>query len=89
MRAALRAIRMRQPKKLVLAVPVAATDTLEELATEVDDLVCLESYESFRAIGLDYDDFRQINDLQVILTLAGFPGPADAGKRGSLKVGAD
>jgi predicted phosphoribosyltransferase len=51
-RAALHATRVRQPKKLVLAVPVAPTDTLEELAPEVDDLVCLESYEFFRAIGL-------------------------------------
>jgi predicted phosphoribosyltransferase len=62
MRAALRATRARHPEKLVLAVPVAATDTLQELAAEVDDLVCLESYDWFRAIGLYYTDFGQVSD---------------------------
>jgi predicted phosphoribosyltransferase len=73
-RAALRATRARNPKKLVLAVPVAPTSTLHELRSEVDDLVCLEDYEPFGAIGYFYGDFRQINDEEVTATLARFPG---------------
>jgi len=72
-RAALRAMRMRKPSKLVLAIPVAPTDTLQKLRTEVDDLVCLEDYEDFGAIGLFYADFRQISDAEVIELLARHP----------------
>ena len=43
-RAALRATRMRNPKKLVLAVPVAPTDSLAVMRQEADDVVCLEDY---------------------------------------------
>jgi predicted phosphoribosyltransferase len=72
-RAALRALRMRKPKKLVLAVPVAPTDTLVVIRDEVDDIVCLEDHELFGAIGYYYADFRQITDQEVIDILARFP----------------
>lgn len=77
-RAALRATRMRNPLKLVLAVPVAPTETLEELRGEADDIVCVEHYRRFPAIGLYYSDFRQTTDEEVIETLDRFPanGPA-------------
>jgi predicted phosphoribosyltransferase len=38
-RAALRATRICNPKKLVLAVPVAPTSTLDDLRGEADDIV--------------------------------------------------
>ena len=72
-RAALSAIRARHPKKLVLAVPVAPADTLRQLRDEVDDLVCLEQHEAFRAIGSYYRDFIQLNDPDVITLLSQFP----------------
>ena len=72
-RAALQAIRMRKPSKLVLAVPVAPTETLKELRGEADDIVCLEDYEDFGAIGLFYSDFRQVSDTEVIETLSRHP----------------
>ncbi|MBM3552047.1 MAG: phosphoribosyltransferase [Alphaproteobacteria bacterium] len=65
-RAALRAVRARGPKKLVLAVPVAPPDTLESLAPEVDEIICLETPRAFGAIGFFYRDFRQISDEEVI-----------------------
>lgn len=65
-RAALRAVRARAPKKLVLAVPVAPPDTLESLSAEVDEIVCLETHRAFGAIGFFYRDFRQISDDEVI-----------------------
>jgi len=72
-RAALRAIRMRKPGKLVLAVPVAPTDTLQKLQGEADDIVCLEDYEDFGAIGLFYSDFTQVSDTEVVEMLARHP----------------
>ena len=72
-RAALRATRARNPNSLVLAVPVAPTESLTALRREVDDLICLENYESFGAIGFYYSDFGQISDEEVIETIARFP----------------
>ena len=77
-RAALQAVRMRDPRTLVLAVPVAPTDSLAVLSREVDDLVCLEDYDSFGAIGYYYRDFRQVSDEEVIDTLRRFPADAAA-----------
>ena len=72
-RAALRATRLRKPAKLVLAAPVAPTDTISQLRTEADDVVCLEEHAFFGAIGLYYADFRQVSDQMVIDTLKRFP----------------
>ncbi len=72
-RAALRATRMRNPKKLVLAVPVAPTDSLAELRSDADEIVCLEDYEIFGAIGLYYKNFTQVADEEVIEMLKRFP----------------
>jgi predicted phosphoribosyltransferase len=72
-RAALRATRQRNPAKLVLAVPVAPTDSLAAMRQEADDVVCLEDHELFGAIGYYYLDFRQITDNQVIRLLQRFP----------------
>jgi putative phosphoribosyl transferase len=71
-RAALRATRMRNPKTLVLAVPVAPTDSLAALREDTDEIVCLEEYTSFGAIGYYYKDFRQVSDGEVIDTLRRF-----------------
>ena len=65
-RAALRAIRKRSPKKVILAVPVAPTGTLAELEAEADEVVCLQRHEPFHAIGLYYEDFHQVSDKEVI-----------------------
>ena len=48
-RAALRATRMRNPKKLVLAVPVAPTDSLAAMRQEADEVVCLEDLRGLRS----------------------------------------
>jgi predicted phosphoribosyltransferase len=80
-RAALQAVRTRNPKGLVLAVPVAPTESLGVLSREVDDLVCLEDYEQFGAIGLYYRDFRQVSDEEVIATLQRFPANTAAHTR--------
>jgi putative phosphoribosyl transferase len=68
-RAALRAVRARGPKKLVLAIPVAPTEALEVMRQEADEVVCLEAHEIFGAIGYFYADFRQTSDEEVIAIL--------------------
>ena len=81
-RAALRAIRARKPRRLVLAVPVAPTATLAELKGEADDIVCLEDYEDFGAIGLFYADFTQVADATVTALLAQHPDARNAAAKG-------
>ncbi len=75
MRAALQSIRTRHPKKLVLAVPVAAADSIESLRGDVDEIVCLEVPEEFGALGYFYVDFHQLSDEDVIEALNRFPAP--------------
>ncbi len=70
MRAALKGTRRRNPAKLVLAVPVAAPDTLEKLRPLVDEVVCPLTPEYLYAIGAHYADFTQVEDAEVIRMLA-------------------
>lgn len=65
MRAAVGAVRQDRPAYLVVAVPVAPSDTLAMLRDQVDDLICLAVPEYFRAIGLWYVDFSQVSDDEV------------------------
>jgi len=69
-RAALKALRRRNPARLVLAVPVAPSDTLAALRAEVDDIVCLAEPYPFHAIGMHYRDFHQVGDDEVLAALA-------------------
>jgi len=71
-RAALRATRMRNPERLVLAVPVAPTDTINELRSQADDVVCLEGLGCFGAISAYYADFGQVSDEELIDILMRF-----------------
>lgn len=68
-RAALKALRRQNPARLVLAVPVAPADTVEALTPLVDEMVCLATPSPFRAIGLHYRDFHQLDDREVIALL--------------------
>lgn len=69
MRAALRAVRRRKPARLVLAVPVAAPEALEEMESAVDDIVCAHRPEYLGAIGAFYLDFTQVEDSAVVAQL--------------------
>lgn len=73
MRAALRALRQRQAKFIVLAVPVGPPDTLAAMHEDADAVLCLEEYPFLGSIGAYYDDFRQISDAEVITALAQCP----------------
>jgi putative phosphoribosyl transferase len=62
MRAAVAAVRELGPERVVVAVPAAARQTCEELAAEVDEIVCLLTPEPFFAVGMWYADFSETTD---------------------------
>jgi len=68
-RAAVEALRLRGPERIVLAVPVCAAQTAVPFRAEVDDLVCLKCPPDLGAIGFWYRDFDQTPDEEVIRLL--------------------
>jgi putative phosphoribosyl transferase len=70
MRAAVLALRAQHPERLVVAVPVAAYQTCEELRDVADDVVCLLTPEPFYAVGAWYEDFTPTSDEEVRRLLA-------------------
>lgn len=70
MRAALAAVKAQRPRRVVIAVPVAPPRTCQQLAAEVDELVCPSQPEPFEAVGLSYRDFDQTSDEEVRVLLA-------------------
>jgi putative phosphoribosyl transferase len=65
MLAAVRALRRQFPKRIVVAVPIAAPETCAQFVPEVDEVVCAATPEYFRAVGLWYDNFAQTTDQEV------------------------
>jgi len=65
MRAAITALRQRQPAAIVVAVPVAAASTCKELRAQVDDIICAAQPEPFYSVGRFYEDFSQTSDDEV------------------------
>ena len=65
----LKMLRSRQPKKLVVAVPVASQEAAEKIKKEVDDFICLYTPQSFFGVGRFYEDFTQTSDEEVIALL--------------------
>ena len=65
MRAAVEALKQQGAGRIVVAVPVAARQTCEELSHHVDEIVCARTPEPFYAVGLWYDDFAQTGDDEV------------------------
>jgi putative phosphoribosyl transferase len=65
MRAAVAALRRQQPARIVVAVPVGASETCAELQQEADELICAQTPEPFYAVGLWYENFSQTTDDEV------------------------
>ena len=65
-KAAIRGLRRKNIRRLILAVPVASRESAQELRPEVDELVCLSLPEDFVAVGAHYEDFGQTEDETVI-----------------------
>lgn len=65
MRAAVRAVRQRQPAHIVVAVPVSAQSTALEMRAEADVVVCTYTPEPFFGVGAWYRNFEQTTDQEV------------------------
>jgi putative phosphoribosyl transferase len=65
MRAAVKALRRRDPARIVVAAPVGAAETCRVLATEADQVVCPNIPDDFHAVSLWYDEFLQTTDQEV------------------------
>ena len=65
MRAAVAALRQKNPRRVVVAVPVAAAATCREFEAEVDEIVCYQTPEPFYSVGLWYEDFSQTTDEEI------------------------
>lgn len=64
--AAIQSIKMMNPKKIILAVPVSPPETAKKFRTEVDEFLCLNVMPDFYAVGAYYDNFAQVTDDEVI-----------------------
>lgn len=69
-RACIAQIQDADPERVVLAVPVGSPRTIEDLASAVDDVVCLAAPEGFRAVGQFYEQFDQVSDEEAMAYLA-------------------
>lgn len=65
MRAAVQALRLSNPARIIVAVPVAAVETVRRLRREADGVVCLSAPADFHAVSMWYDDFSQTSDEEV------------------------
>ncbi|WED44457.1 phosphoribosyltransferase [Legionella cardiaca] len=70
MRAAIKSLRKQNPARLVMAIPVAAYSTYQEMAKLVDEIICPLQPLHFYAVGLWYEDFAQTSDNEVSALLA-------------------
>jgi putative phosphoribosyl transferase len=68
--AALRALRARRPRTLILAAPACAREAADRLADIADELVCVLTPRDFLSVGQWYDAFEQTTDEEVTVALA-------------------
>ena len=80
MRAAVQAVRKRGPSRVVVAVPVGARQTCEELSRIADEVVCTRMPEPFAAVGQWYRHFDQTTDEEVRRLLEGSRTKKGAGR---------
>lgn len=66
MQATVKLIQKEKPERMVIAVPVTATEAYTRLAKEVDEFICLLIADEFYGVGAFYDDFKQVTDDEVI-----------------------
>jgi putative phosphoribosyl transferase len=71
MMAALQGLQAAKPARLICAVPVSPPDTLRKVADLADEVVCLETPDSFNAVGQFYQHFPQVEDDEVVKILKG------------------
>lgn len=69
MLAAIRSVRARKPRKIVVATGVAPAESLARIRAEADEIVCLETPGAFFAVGQFFEDFSEVTDEMVVAAL--------------------
>ncbi len=64
--AALWAVRLEKPEKLIVALPVGPEDTIKRLVEDVDEMICLRTPPLFAAVGQFYVRFEPVEDEEVL-----------------------
>ena len=67
--AAVRLVRARGARQVVLAVPVGAPESIARVRAECDDVVSVRAPAGFMAVGEHYVDFEQTSDDAVVAAL--------------------
>ena len=70
MLAAIRSVRARKPRKLVVAIGVAPAQSVARIEAEADEVVCLYAPASFYAVGQFFNDFSEVTDEMVVSALS-------------------
>jgi putative phosphoribosyl transferase len=83
MRAAVKALRQQDPARIIVAVPVSASQTCDEYRMGADEIICAQTPEPFMGVGMWYGDFSQTTDKEVreILTRSENQNAADVDDR--------
>lgn len=68
--AAIEVIKIQEPKKLVVAIPVAPPESVKKLKSLVDEVICISTPALFWAVGQFYQEFEQVEDEEVVQLLA-------------------
>lgn len=76
--AAVRALRGRGARRVIVAAPVGSRAAIDLLASEADDVICAFVPRDLRSVGQWYADFGQVDDETVLALLAGEPRPVPA-----------
>lgn len=70
MSAAITALRLKRPRRIVVATPIASRDAVAGLRRIADEIVVVATPEPFSAVGIWYEDFAQTSDAEVRRLLA-------------------
>lgn len=68
--AALRTVRAQGPLRLIVAIPVAPAERVQDIRDMCDEVVCLHALEEFWAVGMHYERFAPVSDERVMEGLA-------------------
>jgi putative phosphoribosyl transferase len=69
MRAAVEAAKRQGAARVIVALPVAASDALTMLDEAADEVVCLHVPAWFTGVGAYYEDFGEVSDAEVVALL--------------------
>ena len=82
---AIKMLRNKSPKRIVVAVPVAPHEAIERFEREAEEMICLYTPEPFISVGLHYADFPQVKDQEVMQMLAALNSQLNSGNENSIK----